>query len=143
MFLCGMLFLLLSSHLSHSLSLCMCVCVCACLLTGANLVMSHLKVSNYVGKSAVIKCPAHGYAGYGKYFCRDPCSEHDITVRTKAGQLTARRGRFTLQDNHSAGIFWVTVNELTLTDSGKYWCGITITGLDSYSEVHLTALRGE
>ncbi|XP_076141062.1 uncharacterized protein LOC143123491 isoform X1 [Alosa pseudoharengus] len=116
-----------------------------CLISGVNAVMALIQVTGYVGRSAVIRCPYdRGYVGYSKYLCRGKCiwGSKDIPVRTEAGQTRAIKGRFSLHDDTTAGVFTVTITGLTAGDSGQYWCGVT-TGAgryDVFTEVKLDAL---
>ncbi|XDV16714.1 hypothetical protein PO909_016303, partial [Leuciscus waleckii] len=63
-----------------------------------------------------------------KFFCKgsDPslCESSGI----KASSETNSTGRFSLRDDESAGVFTVTITDLTLEDSGIYWCGAGETG---------------
>ncbi|CAM4452425.1 unnamed protein product [Leuciscus chuanchicus] len=63
-----------------------------------------------------------------KFFCKgsDPslCESSGI----KASSETNSNGRFSLRDDESAGVFTVTITDLTLEDSGIYWCGAGETG---------------
>ncbi|XP_076131211.1 uncharacterized protein LOC143112489 [Alosa pseudoharengus] len=113
-----------------------------CLLAGLHPVESVIRVTGYVGKSAVIKCPYdRRYVGYSKYLCRGKCiwGSKDIPVSTEAGQTRAVNGRFSLHDDTTAGVFTVTITGLTAGDSGQYWCGVK-TGpgqFDVFTEVAL------
>uniref|UniRef100_A0A3B4FC72 Immunoglobulin V-set domain-containing protein n=1 Tax=Pundamilia nyererei TaxID=303518 RepID=A0A3B4FC72_9CICH len=43
----------------------------------------------------------------------------------------------------NARTFTVTVSDLTSEDAGKYWCGVTRTGQDIYTEVKLKLAPGK
>ncbi|XP_067296712.1 CMRF35-like molecule 8 isoform X1 [Pseudorasbora parva] len=62
-----------------------------------------------------------------KFICKgsDPslCETSGIKVSSK----TNINGRFSLRDDQSAGVFTVTITDLTLEDSGIYWCGAAET----------------
>uniref|UniRef100_A0A8C1L3A3 Immunoglobulin domain-containing protein n=1 Tax=Cyprinus carpio TaxID=7962 RepID=A0A8C1L3A3_CYPCA len=53
-----------------------------------------------------------------KSFCKVSGSES-----TKVSSEINSHGRFSLRDNESAGVFTVTITDLTEEDSGIYWCG--------------------
>ncbi|XP_062395797.1 natural cytotoxicity triggering receptor 2-like isoform X2 [Sardina pilchardus] len=86
------------------------------------------------------------YVGYSKYLCRGKCvwGSKDIPIRAEAGQTKAVKGRFSLHDDTTAGVFTVTITGLTTKDSGKCWCGIS-TGFgrnDVFTEVKLSVEKG-
>ncbi|XP_062395800.1 CMRF35-like molecule 8 [Sardina pilchardus] len=118
-----------------------------CLLAGVHPVESVIPVTRYVGQSAVIRCSYENkYGSKSKYLCRGSCPVivgKDIPIRTEAGQTHATKGRFSLHDDTTAGVFSVTITGLTAEDSGQYWCGIT-TGLgltDVFTEVELNVIK--
>ncbi|XDV15912.1 hypothetical protein PO909_015853, partial [Leuciscus waleckii] len=90
-------------------------------------------ISGYIGRYVTISC-SHKWASTNiKYFCRDPCGDRDILVKSNRSP----KGRYTLEDS-GTGTFTVTITDLQESDSGIYWCGVQRTGLDTYQEVHLT-----
>ncbi|XP_062395799.1 CMRF35-like molecule 5 [Sardina pilchardus] len=115
-----------------------------CLLTGVHPV---IRVTGYVGKSAVIRCPYdRGYEGYSKYLCRGECPSYghrDIPVWTREGQTKAVNGRFSLHDDNTAKVFTVNITGLTAEDSRKYWCGVERSFIkgDLYNEVYLKVIK--
>ncbi|XP_062395801.1 CMRF35-like molecule 8 [Sardina pilchardus] len=113
-----------------------------CLLAGAHPVESVIQVTGYVGRSVVIKCPYNRrYVVNSKYLCRGACvwGNKDMPIRTEAGQTKAINGRFSLHDDTTAGVFTVTITELTEKDSGQYWCGVNagFGRYDVFTEVKL------
>ncbi|XP_062395798.1 CMRF35-like molecule 5 [Sardina pilchardus] len=117
------------------------------LLACAHSVESVIEVTEYEGRSAVIRCPYEKrYEGNSKYLCKWLCPRivgKDIPIRTEAGQTKAINGRFSLHDDTTAGAFTVTITGLTEGDSGKYWCGVS-TGFgytDVFTEVELNVIK--
>ncbi|XP_076141123.1 CMRF35-like molecule 8 isoform X2 [Alosa pseudoharengus] len=104
-------------------------------------------VTGHVGGSAVIRCPYdQGYERYSKYLCTGKCSTYghrNILVWTIEGQTTAVSGRFLVHDNNTARVFTVNIHELTVNDSGKYWCGVDRSFLrgDLYNDVDLKVVK--
>ncbi|XP_062388102.1 uncharacterized protein LOC134076855 [Sardina pilchardus] len=114
-----------------------------CLLAGVHPVESVILVTRYVGQSAVIRCSYDKqYGSKSKYLCRGECpviGGKDIPISTEAGQTKAIKGRFSLHDDTTAGVFTVTITGLTEGDSGQYWCGVKtrFAKYDQYTEVEL------
>ncbi|XDV16712.1 hypothetical protein PO909_016302, partial [Leuciscus waleckii] len=66
-----------------------------------------------------------------KFFCKGSDPSLCETSAIKVSSETNSNGRFSLRDDESAGVFTVTITDLTLKDSGIYWCGAGETGLKS------------
>ncbi|XP_062395794.1 CMRF35-like molecule 8 [Sardina pilchardus] len=120
-----------------------------CLLAGVLPAESVISETGYVGRSAVIRCSYEKqYERKSKYLCRGTCprifGSKDIPISTEAGQTKAINDRFSLHDDTTAGVFTVTITELTAKDSGKYWCAIArpLGKLDVYTEVNLNVKKG-
>ncbi|XP_035804971.2 transmembrane domain-containing protein TMIGD3-like [Amphiprion ocellaris] len=80
---------------------------------------------------------------YAKYFCRvDDKDSQSHLIRTERHDQWEREGRFSLYDNTSGAFFIVRVDELTLKDTGTYWCGVDISYLpDHISVIQLNVTR--
>ncbi|XP_051559396.1 CMRF35-like molecule 5 isoform X1 [Myxocyprinus asiaticus] len=91
-----------------------------------------INLHGYTDASVTISCSHRWAESNLKYFCRDPCNDRNILV--KSGQ--SPKGRFRLKD-FGNGTFTVTISELQLSDSGVYWCGVERSGKDTYNEVNL------
>lgn len=83
--------------------------------------------------------------GHKKYWCR----KAGVVLTRCSGKVYAREdgqerteGRVTIQDHPQKLTLNVTLRELTLEDSGEYWCGITILGIDEVFLVSLLVLPG-
>ncbi|XP_051780459.1 CMRF35-like molecule 5 isoform X3 [Erpetoichthys calabaricus] len=88
------------------------------------------------------KYPAK-YQNQEKYFCRHPCrSSSDVLVRTMKHESVETRGRFTLYDYTSYNYIIVWMNNVRLTDSGKYYCGISLFFQDVYIGMNIKVLPG-
>ncbi|XP_071387436.1 CMRF35-like molecule 8 isoform X2 [Centroberyx affinis] len=93
-----------------------------------------IHVAGYQGREVKVFCPyENGYESYQKYLCKGSCGSDDVLVETGG----AKRDRYSIYDNKEKKIFTVTISGLRLTDAGKYWCGVTRTFKDLYTEVKL------
>ncbi|XP_072513068.1 uncharacterized protein [Salminus brasiliensis] len=95
-------------------------------------------VTGYKGHSGQIKCSyKSGYETNIKYLCRGECpylGTRDISVQSGSA---AKDLRFSLEDNTTARVFTVTINDLRTEDGGRYWCGVERSGPDDYTEILL------
>ncbi|XP_067296729.1 CMRF-35-like molecule 4 [Pseudorasbora parva] len=64
-----------------------------------------------------------------KFICKGSDPSLCKTSGIKVSSETNSNGRFSLRDDQSAGVFTVTITDLTLEDSGIYWCGAAETRL--------------
>ncbi|XP_076599512.1 CMRF35-like molecule 5 [Chaetodon auriga] len=110
-------------------------------LTGIHSITTVSKVSVKSGKSIYIPC-LYGsqYTNYVKYLCKgyyfSSCS-----YKAKTNQRNSRT--FSISDDKNQRIFTVTINHLTETDSGYYWCAVEINGGPDVGEFfHLSVTRG-
>ncbi|KTF72998.1 hypothetical protein cypCar_00050077, partial [Cyprinus carpio] len=58
-----------------------------------------------------------------KFICKSSSTPLCEKSATKVSSESNSNGRFSLRDNESAGVFTVTITDLTEEDSGIYWCG--------------------
>ncbi|KTG07330.1 hypothetical protein cypCar_00034319 [Cyprinus carpio] len=92
----------------------------------------------YSGGNITVTC-SHSWASTNKkYFCRDPCENRDIFVKSDQ----TPKGRYTLKD-YGDGNFAVSIIDLRESDSGIYWCGVERTGPDSFRKVKLIVSKGK
>ncbi|KAL7852168.1 hypothetical protein SRHO_G00179530 [Serrasalmus rhombeus] len=110
-----------------------CFCVVIWILLSVAVVVSDISVSGHVGGSVKIQCSHLLARTNTKYFCRDPCRDQDMLI--KSGQSPT--GRYTLEDS-GKGVFTVTITDLQKSDAGTYWCGVERSLKDTYHEVLLT-----
>ena len=96
-------------------------------------------MSGYEGREVQVSCPyGEGYESYEKYLCKNDCgSDDDVLITT----TEAKKNRYSIHDDRQ--VFTVTISDLRRMDAGKYLCGITRTGYDTYpAEVNLEVKQG-
>ncbi|XP_073764062.1 polymeric immunoglobulin receptor-like isoform X2 [Danio rerio] len=109
-------------------------------------VVSSMSVIGYSGGGVMITCKYDkGFETYPKYFCKEqwisPCSEL-IRTEINSEEKWVQSGRFSLIDNKTASGLTVTIRDLTEQDSGTYYCGVEIYGLDPGTKVNLEVITG-
>ncbi|XP_051780270.1 CMRF35-like molecule 6 [Erpetoichthys calabaricus] len=84
------------------------------------------------------------YKLHNKYFCRHPCnSDNDVLVLSSKPETLVTRGRFHLFDYSSNCNIRVTVDNVQLTDTGTYYCGIEVSlRLDRFTQVFIKVEKG-
>lgn len=88
----------------------------------------------YEGREARVSCPYDvGYESYEKYLCKNNCGDEDVLITTTQG----KKNRYSIHDDTGGRVFTATISDLSHADAGKYWCGVTRTGKDIYTEVKL------
>ncbi|XP_040605781.1 CMRF35-like molecule 9 isoform X2 [Mesocricetus auratus] len=99
------------------------------------------EISGFEGDSVSLQCTYEKKVRtHRKYWCREGgfmlsrCS--DIVYSSQNQEVA--RGRMSIRDTPRELSMTVTMRDLTLEDSGKYWCGIDRLGLDESFEVSLT-----
>nr|XP_015197682.1 PREDICTED: CMRF35-like molecule 8 isoform X2 [Lepisosteus oculatus] len=96
------------------------------------------RVNGSEGESVEIKCNyPDGYQYKKKYWCRHPCGNKDVLIKTGKTDTVVSVGRFSLFDNVSSRTFTVTMSRLTLQDTGVYYCGLEQWGTDRLSKIDL------
>ena len=79
-----------------------------------------------------------GWESYKKWWCRgyewDSCK---ILVKSTGSEQLVKKGRASIQDNHSLRIFTVTLEDLWYDDADTYWCGIEKAGNDLGYKVYV------
>uniref|UniRef100_A0AAX7UZ72 Immunoglobulin V-set domain-containing protein n=1 Tax=Astatotilapia calliptera TaxID=8154 RepID=A0AAX7UZ72_ASTCA len=90
-----------------------------------------IHVTGNVGSAVNVSCSYdEGYESYEKYLCKNDCGDSDVLVTTSE----SRKNKYRIHDDKTARIFTTTISDLHSVDAGKYWCGVTITGKDIYTE---------
>uniref|UniRef100_A0A3B4FBI6 Immunoglobulin V-set domain-containing protein n=1 Tax=Pundamilia nyererei TaxID=303518 RepID=A0A3B4FBI6_9CICH len=93
-----------------------------------------IHVTGNVGSAVKVSCSYdEGYESYEKYLCKNDCGDSDVLVTTSE----SRKNKYRIHDDKTARIFTTTISDLHSADAGKYWCGVTRTGKDIYTEVEL------
>ncbi|XP_067863711.1 polymeric immunoglobulin receptor-like [Heptranchias perlo] len=107
-------------------------------------------VTGVVGRAITIDCyyDKHMYWSYVKYWCHGWSRSCSVLVKTN--EQDGQRGRMSITDNKTEGIFVVTMKDLHSGDRGWYSCGIEQSGYDplfalrlqiSYESVSVPVLR--
>uniref|UniRef100_A0A8C3SRS6 Immunoglobulin domain-containing protein n=1 Tax=Chelydra serpentina TaxID=8475 RepID=A0A8C3SRS6_CHESE len=103
-------------------------------------------VSGLRGSSVSVPCQYdEGYQETPKYWCSgiiwQSCSK---AVETTGSEAEVKRDRVSIRDNHTLRLFTVTMENLTLGDTGIYWCGINLRSMSDFnSPVSMTVLQGD
>ncbi|XP_026215468.1 CMRF35-like molecule 3 [Anabas testudineus] len=86
-----------------------------------------IDVFGYEGKEANVSCSYdEGYESYEKYLCRNDCgSNDDVLITTTQGD----KNRYSISDDTNKRVFTATISNLNQNDAGKYWCGVTKSGI--------------
>uniref|UniRef100_A0A3P8QQZ9 Immunoglobulin V-set domain-containing protein n=1 Tax=Astatotilapia calliptera TaxID=8154 RepID=A0A3P8QQZ9_ASTCA len=93
-----------------------------------------IHVTGYVGSAVNVSCSYdEGYESYEKYLCNNDCGSGDVLITTS----NSSKNKYSIHDDKTARIFTTTISDLHSVDAGKYWCGVTITGKDIYTEIEL------
>uniref|UniRef100_A0AAZ1Y5E4 Immunoglobulin domain-containing protein n=1 Tax=Oreochromis aureus TaxID=47969 RepID=A0AAZ1Y5E4_OREAU len=112
------------------------ICIALRCMTSAEGV---IHVTGYVGSEVNISCSyGQGYESYEKYLCKNKCLiNNDVLITTSK----SRENKYRIHDDKTARIFTTTITGLLSEDAGKYWCGVTRTGTDIYTEVMLKLVQ--
>ncbi|XP_050923957.1 CMRF35-like molecule 1 isoform X2 [Lates calcarifer] len=93
-----------------------------------------IHVSGYEERDVNVSCSyGEGYESYEKYLCRNDCGNSDVLVKT----TEAKKNKYSIYDDKKRRVFTTTLSDLSSVDAGKYWCGVTRTGKDIYTEVRV------
>uniref|UniRef100_A0A3B1JKH1 Ig-like domain-containing protein n=1 Tax=Astyanax mexicanus TaxID=7994 RepID=A0A3B1JKH1_ASTMX len=96
------------------------------------------------GGSVEINCRYKDSYIYSKqYFCRDPCRYFDVLIETSKADIPVSKDRYSILNTVSARSVSVTIKNLSLTDSGVYYCGVDQWGSDILTEVEISVKKGE
>ncbi|KAK2815839.1 hypothetical protein Q5P01_026306 [Channa striata] len=102
----------------------------SCVTSAAQLI----HVFGYEGKEAQVSCSyGAGYESYEKYLCRNDCKNEDVLITTPE----QGKSKYFISDDRRKRVFTTTISNLRNTDAGKYWCGVSRTGADIFTEVKL------
>lgn len=94
----------------------------------------------YEGQGARISCSyGQGYEDKEKYLCKDNCDD-DSDVLILTSQMNGTK--YFIFDEKTTRVFTTTIADLRFADAGKYWCGVSRSGIDIYTEVKLEIQPG-
>ena len=84
------------------------------------------------GGNLTVNCGyGRGWESYKKWWCRgDDWDSCRIIVKTTGSEKLVKKGRASIQDNHSRHKFTMTLERLQYDDADTYWCGIEKIGND-------------
>ncbi|XP_038482102.1 CMRF35-like molecule 1 isoform X1 [Canis lupus familiaris] len=72
-----------------------------------------------------------GWESYKKWWCRGKYwNSCRMLVKTTGSEQLVKKGRASIQDNHSRHTITMTLENLWYDDADIYWCGIERTGSD-------------
>ncbi|XP_076741228.1 polymeric immunoglobulin receptor-like isoform X2 [Maylandia zebra] len=98
-----------------------------------------IHVTGYVGSAVKVSCSYdQGYESYEKYLCKNDCGSNDDVLITTSNPVTSK---YRIHDDKTARIFTTSISDLRSVDTGKYWCGVSRTGKDIYTEVELKLVK--
>ncbi|XP_028260218.1 CMRF35-like molecule 3 [Parambassis ranga] len=93
-----------------------------------------IHVSGYEGSDVRVSCSYdQGYKTQEKYLCRNDCGYSDVLITTSQ----TKKNKYSIYDDKRTRKFTMTISDLQHKDAGKYWCGVTRTGKDIYTEVRV------
>ncbi|KAL6119536.1 uncharacterized protein ACO6RY_04086 [Pungitius sinensis] len=109
-------------------------------LGGRNTGLSNAEILVFTGEEGgniTVGC-SFILSGTTKIFCREPCEQGDILIKTDEDR--AESGRYSIEYKGAGSkIIYVTITKLIKSDAGKYRCGLDRSLLPtSYSEIEIT-----
>ncbi|XP_070250223.1 CMRF35-like molecule 9 isoform X3 [Myotis yumanensis] len=114
------------------------------LLPGYEALMGPKKIRGFEGDTVSLQCTyEEKLREHKKYWCRKGgifVSRCSGIIYTREDGQERTEGRVSIQDDPQKLTLNVTLRELTLQDSGDYWCGVTILGIDEAFLVSLLVL---
>lgn len=113
------------------------VALCVCVFCLGLLETKATAVTGTMGQEITITCSHSNAYSNVKYFCRDPCENRDILIKSSEEKSDSNR-KYSIKDKGNT--FAVTISDLNKDDSGIYWCGIERVGVDTYNQVNLKVL---
>ena len=98
-------------------------------------------LKGYAGGSILINCNST-FDKSTKSFCKDAKNLGCVDFfMSNVSEHWQGKGRISLYDNNSKGFFKVAMRNLTVSDTGKYWCKVNRRRIEG-TAVHLNVLEG-
>ncbi|XP_072886838.1 polymeric immunoglobulin receptor-like isoform X2 [Hemitrygon akajei] len=102
------------------------------------------QVFGTVGEAVTIRCQYKAYyKHHRKYLCKGSSWRSCRVIAHSGSQQDGTDRRTTIVDNQTSTEFSITMTQLTIEDTGHYWCGITYFGFDKMAEIHLNITEAE
>ncbi|XP_028439658.1 uncharacterized protein LOC114559275 [Perca flavescens] len=93
------------------------------------------------GDNVVVACNLSDYGEKRLYFCKERCENKDKDILVETSDLSAQRDRYSIEyvGGSPSGVFvYVSISQLTRSDSGLYRCGLEIPfSPDHYREFRI------
>ncbi|TDH11119.1 hypothetical protein EPR50_G00082220 [Perca flavescens] len=98
------------------------------------------------GDNVVVACNLSDYGEKRLYFCKERCENKDKDILVETSDLSAQRDRYSIEyvGGSPSGVFvYVSISQLTRSDSGLYRCGLEIPfSPDHYREFRINVTDG-
>ncbi|KAL3064798.1 hypothetical protein OYC64_000932 [Pagothenia borchgrevinki] len=92
------------------------------------------------GADVRVECPFTSYKK-SSFFCKEKCKQEDILIETTDAE-DYQSGRYSI--DHKQKGFFVTITQLTKSDSGEYRCGSTASSSRNSSKlIEIIVVDGE
>lgn len=93
------------------------------------------------GGSIRIRCSFSSAGLFNLFFCKDECKKQDVLIETDG--FKGQRGRYRIEYERD-GVFYATIANLTMSDSGVYMCGVDVrSSLNPCLVVNISVTDGE
>ncbi|XP_078112023.1 uncharacterized protein LOC144521353 isoform X1 [Sander vitreus] len=97
-----------------------------------------IKSTGTEGGNITVRC-SFTFSGKRRIFCKNKCKDGDILIDTE--EDTAQRGRYSIEHKNSMfseTVLYVSIRNLTQSDSGRYRCGLDRSLFpSSYQEIEI------
>uniref|UniRef100_A0A667WGP9 Immunoglobulin domain-containing protein n=1 Tax=Myripristis murdjan TaxID=586833 RepID=A0A667WGP9_9TELE len=114
----------------HNFFLSVIILIAMCDVTNTDVIYGGPPVSmGTEGEDVTVGCFYNLAKDKEKYFCKGTCTGEDILIETS-------------QDRYQ-NVFYVTITQLTKSDSGTYYCGVNRTINDTYMNIQIDVQDGE
>ncbi|XP_028849822.1 CMRF35-like molecule 5 isoform X3 [Denticeps clupeoides] len=111
-------------------------------LQGLSCVVMKIHVSGVEGGSVKIQCRYRAdYIHRPKYFCRDPCGNKDVLIKSEKSDEFKSVGKYSIYDDSPGRSFTVTIYKLTVRDSGIYYCGLDQWFKDTKTRINVSVSK--